>query len=726
MSTLTKPCALCQAIDHLDAKTKAGPSELKELQAIAADPACPVCRTQENLSDEHEKTILETIAKQGAAIDAWIDANFAADTDFSPDTAPVAILARTRKGVEIVFQLLEKQDTGEEAAECLLTRLFENLSPTALAILLHQPHTRAAFSARVEPLLSHKRVLQSFLRCPLYDSLAAVLFANRSDIAEEALNGCKQLARDGDPCRSLVLSRLSSLLLVALSSSKSDIVDKDFLSYWTRISEEGHLELAWIDCLCTICDFSKCRTLVQECCQDFLQANASKRECIPVLTKIALGTNHKDELLPMVQQLLHEPVCDDSLLQTLLVASCYGPVKECIAHSATPLFTQWTQILKQSKEDFLKGAFDESYTIASTLLHLCQFAKPVETEDDVQRNRLKQTIQSAAAKKNASLDEAGLPSDCVEDDDSHVQARVELVIKSGLIGLLLKHATDTRPGLCQVMAELLLHVANVKTTRGRLVQQGAVGFLTRSTVLQKSSVAAHAVSRILISVSPHIVFTGSLSPTGAIKLMSVLLADGESSLLALFETLLALTNLASFDESSRAAIVRDCWDSLDNLLLSSNTLVQRASTELLNNLSLSTTCLEKIFGQKEQDTENSRLRIIVALGDAEDAATRQAAFGAIVQFTGYLECCKAIAQRVGFEFLVRGLRDDDQGVRHRVLVCVCNLLYQPDMTIVGQALRTPGLVQQIMSCKCDAPALQQAQKDALSILQQISQANTKR
>ena len=78
------------------------------------------------------------------------------------------------------------------------------------------------------------------------------------------------------------------------------------------------------------------------------------------------------------------------------------------------------------------------------------------------------------------------------------------------------------------------------------------------------------------------------------------------------------------DNTARELIIRQSWETMENqLLLSGNTLVQRASVELVCNLMLSPTGVTKFAdgGAKAK----TRMHILLALADVEDVATRRAA-----------------------------------------------------------------------------------------------------
>jgi protein unc-45 len=145
-------------------------------------------------------------------------------------------------------------------------------------------------------------------------------------------------------------------------------------------------------------------------------------------------------------------------------------------------------------------------------------------------------------------------------------------------------------------------------------------------------------------------------------------------LLAKFESLLALTNLASADEPTSDAVTRAAWPQIEDLLLSDNLLVQRAAVELTCNLCAAPQGIEKFADGSGQAAK--RLHILLALADAEDSATRSAAGGALAMLTEQPSVVEMVLKREkGVKVLVDMCVDEQSGdLKHRGLVCVNNLV----------------------------------------------------
>ncbi|KAK2737217.1 hypothetical protein FQN55_001238 [Onygenales sp. PD_40] len=340
------------------------------------------------------------------------------------------------------------------------------------------------------------------------------------------------------------------------------------------------------------------------------------------------------------------------------------------------------------------------------------------------------------------------------DDDDHVRERCIAVIDAGVMPLLIECSKANTGSVQDLTCKILLALSKYPKTRGKLAQQGAVKLLlsilnTHPTTspTERAQTAAHALARILISVNPAHIFpaTGFPQITSAIRPLLTLLTPHQSTttqqpnpaplsmdtpldLLPTFESLLALTNLASSpDPTAPTTITRLAFDTIyDNLLLSSHTYIQRAATELLCNL---TTCPQGIakFADGSPRAAN-RLHVLLALADVEDGPTRRAAGGALAMLTEYESVVEAVVgRRGGVGVLVgfcrggkapatdengdgdggeAGEGEGEEGERpseemvHRGLVCIRNMVYADGR--VGErareVLRGLGAVEVLKKC----------------------------
>ncbi|KAK2766909.1 hypothetical protein FQN54_006224 [Arachnomyces sp. PD_36] len=291
---------------------------------------------------------------------------------------------------------------------------------------------------------------------------------------------------------------------------------------------------------------------------------------------------------------------------------------------------------------------------------------------------------------NASKASASTPDPL--DHDKHVTARCDAVIEAGIMPALIECGKLRTVSIQDLTGKIIFSLSKNSKCRGRLAQQGAVKLLlaiiaSRSggsnEITESAQNTSHALARILISVNPSHVFPSSGVPqvTSAIRPLVSLLTPPESTisseqtrdLLPVFESLLALTNLASYpDVSAAESIIRLGWATIEDLMLANSTFIRRAACELVCNL---TTC-EKGVGKFADGSNRAgqRMHIILALADVDDLATRRAAGGALAMLTEYDAATSAVLDRKrGVEIILGLCREKESDLVHRGLVCVKNI-----------------------------------------------------
>jgi protein unc-45 len=216
--------------------------------------------------------------------------------------------------------------------------------------------------------------------------------------------------------------------------------------------------------------------------------------------------------------------------------------------------------------------------------------------------------------------------------------------------------------------------------RGLLAHQGAIklilALLGKPVDQQTKITFTHALAKILISVNPSLVFSSRTPITAPIQpLTDLLTTESLPNELPRFEGLLALTNLASADETARTIIIDKTWPVTETLLLSDTPLIQRAATELVCNLVASQKGVDKFIPSAKNSSATSRLHLLLALADVDDVSTRSAAGGALAMLTGNKEVCNALGEVERSLERVAGMVDDqDEGVAFRGTVCVAKLI----------------------------------------------------
>ncbi|KAI9862117.1 MAG: hypothetical protein M1813_004892 [Trichoglossum hirsutum] len=274
------------------------------------------------------------------------------------------------------------------------------------------------------------------------------------------------------------------------------------------------------------------------------------------------------------------------------------------------------------------------------------------------------------------------------DKEGCVTARCKLVLDAGIVPILVGLSRKVPPTSLGIILSILLSLSKHQKHRGHIAQQGGVKLLLQalvsitsanSTDTQASTSAAHALARILVSTNPAHVFSSALPISLAIRpLFSLLDSEGteQRDLLPVFESLLALTNLASTDNDTRDLIIRVGWPRIEELLLANNSLIQRAAVELVCNLMASPTGVARFADVTNQ--AGDRLHILLALADVEDYETRRAAGGALAMLTENKYGVQALLRRDrGVEILLEMCREEGDELRHRGVVCIRNVVRAP-------------------------------------------------
>ena len=285
------------------------------------------------------------------------------------------------------------------------------------------------------------------------------------------------------------------------------------------------------------------------------------------------------------------------------------------------------------------------------------------------------------------------------DLDAAVTARCDVLINSTtLLPVLSRSHKHFSTSSTTLMLSILLSLTRNPRVRGKLAQQGAAKVLLQTYTSIAGTLpedhlsrytASHALARLLISIDPRLVFPPSGSPplSSTVRPLLTLLAPRPEApsntnlstardLLPTFESLLALTNLASTPDPEVAEqITRLATPDIEDLILSNNTSISRAATELCCNLTTSASGLA-LFASPTADAKR-RLHILLALADAEDLATRRAAGGAVAGIAGTEGGARNVMEREGgVERLVCLVEDEDEGCALRGLValgCVANI-----------------------------------------------------
>ncbi|KAK9368453.1 hypothetical protein V1509DRAFT_622952 [Lipomyces kononenkoae] len=308
-----------------------------------------------------------------------------------------------------------------------------------------------------------------------------------------------------------------------------------------------------------------------------------------------------------------------------------------------------------------------------------------------------QTKEGAQIKKLRSYANAGKGANQdTEEKPEAITRRCKLLLDMNVISSLAACASSATVNSQHCIGAILKALATEKKHRPLIVQQGGISVIL--SVLQPNSnpssssfnvnyagssnitntAAISALAKLLISVNPSLAFSSRHSPAVAIRpLLSVIDTNSEDgTVLDEFESLLALTNLASMDAKGVSDnIVSQGWSKIENLVLADNTMIQRAATELVCNLVATPAAAAKYLDKDDKSYKN-RLSVLVALTDAVDVQARSAAAGALAILSEWGPAGDVLA---GDEKSLKGIlrvltEEEDGGILLRGAACLNNIL----------------------------------------------------
>ncbi|KAF9531923.1 ARM repeat-containing protein [Crepidotus variabilis] len=422
-----------------------------------------------------------------------------------------------------------------------------------------------------------------------------------------------------------------------------------------------------------------------------------------------------------------------------------------------PFLTELFGLVPTKKMAVQKGDTNTSliYGVVAIIYNLISY-RPRLNEEQEQMEKLKRMAKVAPPQSNNEASTL--------DDDEHVKARIGLLITAGVLPVFAAAITFTdSAGIRQNAARSILCIVEEKENRGKVLQAGGAKVLqavikqslSASNSGAKSSMpsissqeldAFQALAKLSITSSPVQVFGPNIGAIyDVIRPFSILLQHPSSNLLQRFETVMALTNLASHspDIASRIAKADGLVDKVELLLLEDHVLMRRASVELLCNLIAGS---DEIFDRYSGDSPNvaSKLHIFLALSDVEDVPTRLAASGALATLSPAPNVCKAltklqfdkhrffpiITQLLDPTSLVDtedAIMDTNPGLVHRAAVCIANVFGNTKdkaiRDIISREAKACGLVEALIrvakgeGVTKDAPILHQATQ-ALKLLKE--------
>ena len=398
--------------------------------------------------------------------------------------------------------------------------------------------------------------------------------------------------------------------------------------------------------------------------------------------RVELATTSIEDLAKMFTNLLvkNPDHADQNAIEGLAYASLQPQIKEELADDGALL----TSLVKALKDAPPRSPL--TYGALSIFSNMTRY-QPPQSEEQKRMGQLK-AYANAAGKEGANTSPL--------NDDEHVSARCKKIFAAGVTPVLVTHSKNGSQASLALIIGIIHAIAMTQSLRGQMAQQGAVRMLIDAwnalaainTDTERAATAgsepdktrrqaSQALARILISTNPAHVFGGTrpVPVSAAIRpLASLLKRDEESAdLLPAFESLMALTNLASTDDDTRSGILRAAWPDVEEQILSSNARITRAAVELVCNLVQGPEGIA-LYADGSHKAAN-RLNILVALADAEDEGTRIAAGGALAALLSFEGAVEAVTKRERGVKIILGLcsADETEDLRHRGAVAIYSM-----------------------------------------------------
>ncbi|KAI8803798.1 armadillo-type protein [Cladochytrium replicatum] len=421
--------------------------------------------------------------------------------------------------------------------------------------------------------------------------------------------------------------------------------------------EPEMVQLATVEVLSSACLEKECRNVVAARCVPYLQSLVNHIN--PSLKSVAAST--------LVKIMIENKDLQQGLLRndTALMSSFVTTIKDSKASTETKL-NSLESLTYLSVHASIKEKIANDNELLGSLVKLGREAEAVDRQiqftvssilNNITAYRKRLSEEEEQLKKLREVAGEGKASEDKRDDDPAVEKRGAVVLRSGGVMALVNIGKKTGSvNVRDMVSSALLNVATDKRSRGTMIQQGTVKLLI--TLSSESStegcqMAAQALAKIAITTDPNVAFKSPLASELVRPL--VLLCNSENELRQ-FEGLMALTNLASMQESDVCTRIVQAKGvrAMENLQLSDNPLVQRAATEALCNMMVD----PNVFEMYEKSP--NRIRIMVALSDAEDAGTRRAASGALAMLSFSPAASKLIADdERGIEVVISLVKESD-------------------------------------------------------------------
>ncbi|XP_037946139.1 protein unc-45 homolog B [Teleopsis dalmanni] len=265
-----------------------------------------------------------------------------------------------------------------------------------------------------------------------------------------------------------------------------------------------------------------------------------------------------------------------------------------------------------------------------------------------------------------------IPEEHELDDADFVSKRIIVLANEGITIALCALAKTESQNSQELIARVLNALCSQQELRGKVVQDGGVKTLLRLSLEGTDKGKRHAsqaLARIGITINPEVSFAGQRS-LDVIRPLLNLLAQ-ECTALENFESLMALTNLASMNETVRKRIIKEQGVSkIEIYLMEDHLYLTRAAAQCICNLVMSDEVVKMYEGK------NDRIKFLALLSEEEDEDTAKACAGALAMLTSVSKICcsKIIEINTWLNILHTLIANPSPDVQHRGVVVILNMI----------------------------------------------------
>lgn len=275
-------------------------------------------------------------------------------------------------------------------------------------------------------------------------------------------------------------------------------------------------------------------------------------------------------------------------------------------------------------------------------------------------------------KELAKFAKQHVPEEHILDSKEHVDKRTKILAETGVTVALVALSSTESKNSREMISRVFNAICEHQELRGYVVQQGGAKALLKlalDNTENGKTIAAQALARLGITINPEVAFPGQRAVEVIRPLMSLLHPD--CSGLQNFESLMALTNLATISESVRARMIKDGGiTAIENYCYEDHVMLKRAGVQCILNLMQSEEAV-KVY------EKGDRVKYLTLCLEDDDYDTALAAAGTLAMLTSVsTEACRKVVEVQDWTDIFGGLAaHKDNGLQHRGLCILNNLVH---------------------------------------------------